>query len=54
MRLSKFVFTEAPPQFLRETKRFASVKDSGLLKVFGTMRLTGDHQKIFENFSPEF
>ena len=28
MRLLKFVFTEAPPQFLPETKRFASVKDS--------------------------
>ena len=30
---SRFVFTEGPPQFLPETKRFAR----GLLKVFGTM-----------------
>ena len=28
MRLLKFVFTESPPQFLPETKHFASVKDS--------------------------
>ena len=34
----KFVFTEAPAQFLQETKRFAR----GLLKA---LRLTGDHQK---------
>ena len=37
---SKFVFTEAPAQFLQETKRFAR----GLLKA---LRLTGDHQKCF-------
>ena len=36
----KFVFTEAPAQFLQETKRFAR----GLLKA---LRLTGDHQKCF-------
>ena len=36
----KFVFTEAPAQFLQETKRFAR----GLLKP---LRLTGDHQKCF-------
>ena len=36
----KFVFTEAPAQFLQETKRFAR----GLLKALG---LTGDHQKCF-------
>ena len=36
----KFVFTEAPVQFLQETKRFAR----GLLKA---LRLTGDHQKCF-------
>ena len=35
-----FVFTEAPAQFLQETKRFAR----GLLKA---LRLTGDHQKCF-------
>ena len=28
MRLLKICFTEAPPQFLPETKRFARVKDS--------------------------
>ena len=37
----KFVFTEAPAQFLQETKRFAR----GLLKA---LRLTGDHQKCFQ------
>ena len=42
----KICFTEAPSQFLPETKRFARVKDS---KV--TMRLTGDHQKYFPQFS---
>ena len=36
----KFVFTEAPAQFLQETKRIAR----GLLKA---LRLTGDHQKCF-------
>ena len=36
----KFVSTEAPDQFLQETKRFAR----GLLKA---LRLTGDHQKCF-------
>ena len=36
----KFVFTEAPAQFLQETKRFAR----GLLKA---LRLTRDHQKCF-------
>ena len=36
----KFVFTEAPAQFLQETKRFAR----GLLKA---LRLTGDHQNSF-------
>ena len=36
----KFLFTEAPAQFLQETKRFAR----GLLKA---SRLTGDHQKCF-------
>ena len=36
----KFVFTEAPAQFLQETKHFAR----GLLKA---LRLTGDHQKCF-------
>ena len=36
----KFVFSEAPAQFLQETKRFAR----GLLKA---LRLTGDHQKSF-------
>ena len=36
----KIVFTEAPAQFLQETKRFAR----GLLKA---LRLTGDHQKCF-------
>ena len=36
----KFVSTEAPAQFLQETKRFAR----GLLKA---LRLTGDHQKCF-------
>ena len=36
----KFVFTEAPAQFLQETKRFAR----GLLKA---LRPTGDHQKCF-------
>ena len=36
----KFVFTEAPAQFLQETQRFAR----GLLKA---LRLTGDHQKCF-------
>ena len=44
----KFVFTEAPAQFLQETKRFAR----GLLKA---LRLTGDHQKCFReilNFFP--
>ena len=46
----KFCFTEAPPQFLPETKHFARVKDSS--RFLGTMRLTGDHQKYFrENFS---
>ena len=39
----KFVFTEAPAQFLQETKRFAR----GLLKA---LRLTGDHQKCFRKF----
>ena len=39
----KFVFTEAPAQFLPETKRFAR----GLLKA---LRLTGDHQKCSRNF----
>ena len=39
----KFVFTEAPAQFLQETKRFAR----GLLKALG---LTGDHQKCFRKF----
>ena len=44
----KFVFIEAPPEFLRGT--FCERK--GLLNVFGTMRLTGDlHQK---NFFPQF
>ena len=43
-------FTEALPQFLPETNRFARVKDS-LLKVFGTMRLTGDRQKYFRKIS---
>ena len=38
---SKFVSTEAPAQFLQETKRFAR----GLLKA---LRLTGDHQKCFQ------
>ena len=37
----KFVFTEAPAQFLQETKRFAR----GLLKA---LRLTGDHEKCFQ------
>ena len=40
MTFLKFVFTEAPAQFLQETKRFAR----GLLKA---LRLTGDHQKCF-------
>ena len=40
MRLFKNVFTEAPAQFLQETKSFAR----GLLKA---LRLTGDHQKCF-------
>ena len=41
----KICLTEAPPQFLPETKRFARVK--GLLKVFGTMRR--DHQNVFSS-----
>ena len=45
-----------PPQFLLKMKRFGSIK--GLLKVFGTMRLTGDlFQKNFRkisNFFPYF
>ena len=40
----KFVFNEAPAQFLQETKRFAR----GLLKA---LRLTGDHQKCFRKIS---
>ena len=35
----KFVFTEAPAQFLQETKRFA--------RGLKALRLTGDHQKCF-------
>ena len=43
----KFVFTEAPAQFLQETKRFPR----GLLKA---LRLTGDHQKCFRKISNFF
>ena len=39
----KFVFTEAPAQFLQETKRFAR----GLLKA---LRLTGDFEIFFFYF----
>ena len=35
----KFVLTEAPAQFLQETKRFA--------RGLKALRLTGDHQKCF-------
>ena len=49
MRLfKKIVFTEAPPQFLRETKRFASVKDSSRFSALCDLPET--IKKFFLNF----
>ena len=53
MRLLKFVFTETPPQFLPETKRFASVKDSSRFSALCDLPET--IKKLFgKNFSLKF
>ena len=48
MRLSKICFTEAPRQFLPETKRFARVKDSS--KFSALCHLPETIKSIFEKF----
>ena len=44
----KIRFHRSPPQFLKETKCFAGVKDSSTFPA--RLRLTGDLRKIFERF----
>ena len=48
----KICFTEAAPQFLLETKRFARVKDSS--RISALCDLTGHHQKYFRKISKNF
>ena len=48
----KICFTEAPPQFLPETKRFARVKDSSRFSALCDLPETS--KRIFENFFPQF
>ena len=48
MRLLKICFTEAPPQFLPETKRFAKVKDSSRFSALCDLPET--IKSIFEKF----
>ena len=48
MRLLKICFTEAPPQFLPETKRFARVKDSSRFSALCDLPET--IKSIFEKF----
>ena len=47
----KFVFIEAPLQFLQETKRFASVKDSSR---FSALCDLPESSKKISNFFPQF
>ena len=49
---SKICFTEAPPQFLPETKPFARVKDSSRFSVLCDLPET--IKNIFEKFFPQF
>ena len=52
MRLLKICFTEAPPQFLPETKRFARVKDSSRFSALCDLPET--IKSIFEKFRKKF
>ena len=48
----KNFFTEAPPQFLPETKRFARVEDSSRFSALCDLPET--IKNVFENFFPQF
>ena len=52
MRLLKICFTEAPPQFLPEAKRFARVKDSSRFSALCDLPET--IESIFEKFRKKF